>query len=468
MKTIIAATGKEKLDKAFASVSGYEVVDVVKTKKELEEIYGFYKSDILIVSDELKGSQSLKEILFRIKNNNKNVRIIYLAGAVDMKDEIRVNSLGYLVLVGIHDIVIESKFTMDSLKRILNEPKSFEDVKVLTKNIITSEPSADLIDFEENLDLDLEEDYDPYSKIFVISSLKPGSGKSTVASAMATAIAKYGKPKANGSKVKVALIEADLQNKSLGTMLQTEDTRWNLKVALDKIATLFNDDGEIIARAGEMDEANRIIKNCMKPYYHAKNLHVLSGSHVTSLAYKDVKPHYYIYLIETLLDDYDVIIIDSNSSSEHVTTEPIMYMAKTCYFLINLDFNNIRNAMSGKDELIRRKVYDKVKYVLNEDIEPNSVIGGTDIEELEFDKEQLRQSGFNVVAEIPLLPKSIALNRLYNGKPFVLDQDDYTLKARYEIFKICNEIWEIEGFKEIERCVLGINDISTKKKRWFF
>ena len=145
LKTMILATGIDKLDKAFSAVKGYEAVDIVKTKKDLEEIYNFYKADILIVSDQLRGSQSLKEILFKIINKNKNVRIIYLVGDINMRDENKVNSLGYLVLSGVTDIIVETKFNMETLVRILNEPKSFEDVSIFTKNITSSEVASSQI-----------------------------------------------------------------------------------------------------------------------------------------------------------------------------------------------------------------------------------------------------------------------------------------------------------------------------------
>ena len=273
IKSIVAATGNEKLDKAFSSVKGYEVVDIVKTKKDLEEICDFYNPNVLIVSEELRGSQSLKEILFRIINKNRDIRIIYLAGSVNMKDEARVNSLGYLVLAGVTDIIVETKFNMEVLNNILNKPKHFEDVKVFTKNITAAETVKEMIEFEEEVDPDIDDRYNPYDKIFTISSIKPGSGKSFVSTNVATAIARYGKKKPDGSRPKVAVIEADLQNLSVGTLLQVEDEKWNLKTAMDAIGTLFNEKGDLVGKASQMDEVNRIIKNCMKPYYHVKNLH---------------------------------------------------------------------------------------------------------------------------------------------------------------------------------------------------
>ena len=467
LKSILAATGKEKLDKAFSSVRGYEVVDIVKTKKDLEEVCDFYKPDILVVSEELRGSQSLKEMLFRIVSKNRKVRIIYLAGAVNMKDIERVNPLGYLVLAGITDIIVETRFNMEILTNILNNPKRFEDVQVFTRNITATENVTEVIEFDEDDDPDLDEEYNPYNKIFTISSIKPGSGKTFTSVNIATAVARYGKKKTNGQRPRVAIVEGDLQNLSVGTLLQVEDEKWNLKTALDAIETLFNEDGDLIAKSSQMDEVNRIIKNCMRPYYHVKNLDALTGSQISYSELQDVKPHYYIYLMEALLDDYDVIIVDSNSNIGHVTTEPVMYMANTCYYVLNLDFNNIRNNARYRKTLKEMKIFDKVKYILNEDIEENSSIAGTDIEALEFDKAHLKENGFDTVAEIPMIPKAIFLNRVHDGKPIVLDEEDYTLKARYQFFRVCNEIWEIEDFDKIERMAVGLDSINKKKKGFF-
>lgn len=465
IQTILTATGNEKMDKAFSSIRGYEVVDIIMSKKDLEGTCNFYNPDILIVSDLLKGSQSLREILFNIVNKNKKIRIIYLVGEVNHRDIDKFNALGYLVMAGIYDIVTEKKFNMEILSHILNNPKTLEDVKYFTKNISTNEVVLDSIEFEEEVDPDLDEGDNPYNKIFTFSSIKPGSGKTYVSVNVATAIAKYGKLKSNLERPRVCLIEGDFQNLSIGTLLQVQDEKKNLKTALDKIATLFNDEGDLIAKASQMDEVNKFVKSCFKPYYHVKNLEVLAGSQISYEALKSVKPHHFIYLMEAILDNYDVVIVDSNSSVEHKTTEPIMYMSKTCYYIITLDFNTLRNTARYKSTLRNMQILDKVKYVLNEDIEEDCPYSGTDIEPLEFGKEHLAEVGFETVANLPILPKSVFLNRIHDGKPVVLDNHDYTLKTRYEFFKICNQIWEIEGFSEIEREVVGLDKGGVVKKK---
>lgn len=465
VKTILSATGNEKMDKAFSSIRGYEVVDIIMSKKDVEKTCDFYKPDILVVSDLLKGSQSLKEVLFNISSRNKNIRIIYLVGEVNSRDTEKYNALGYLVMLGVYDIITEKKFNLQVLEEILNKPKSLEDVKHYTKNISVSEAVTESIEFEEEVDPELDDGYNPYNKIVTFSSIKPGSGKTYVSVNVATAIAKYGKLKSNKERPRVALIEGDFQNLSIGTLLQVQDNKKNLKTALDKISTLFNDDGDLIAKASQMDEVNKFVKSCFKPYYYVKNLDVLAGSQISYEALKSVKPQYFVYLMEAILDDYDVVIVDSNSSVEHKTTEPIMYMSKTCYYILNLDFNNVRNNARYKSTLRNMQILDKVKYILNEDIEDNCAIAGTDIEPLEFTKEHLSEVGFDVIANLPMLPKSVFLNRIHDGKPVVLEEKEYTLKTKYEFFKICNQIWDIEGFSELERRVIGIDDNSSPSRK---
>ena len=66
---------------------------------------------------------------------------------------------------------------------------------------------------------------------------------------MACGIAAYGRTKTDGMKPKVALVEADLQTLSIGTILNIEeDKRKNMKAAMEAISTVF-DKGNLIADA---------------------------------------------------------------------------------------------------------------------------------------------------------------------------------------------------------------------------
>lgn len=479
MKTMLLATGQTKLDTIIANKiapeTGYTVVGTVGYKNELLREIKNKKPSLVIVSKLLSGTDlTLLEYVLTVKREFPNVRIIYLAGEVNDKNKEKFNELATLVLSGIYDIVHEKTITVQLLSYLINNPKDREQVQYLLKYMKTNIVYEDeIVDIQEDEEVeDIEEN--GYKNVFVVSSIKPGTGKSFVSTNLATAIAKYGVRKSDGKPPRVALIEADLQNLSVGTLLQIEDNDLNLKTVMQKISTIITDDGKLIEDSIKIEAVNSYIKSCFKPYYHVKNLFALVGSQLTMGEVENIKPFYYIYLIDAILDDFDVIIIDSNSSLAHVTTYPLLRMCNTAYYVLNLDFNNVRNNSKYQETLSELEVFDKVKYILNEDIdkEYRQLIGRELIEDLIFQAEAVKESGFDTVAQIPEIPKEIFLNRLYEGKPVILDDTEYTLKARIEISKIADEIWNIDNFdwlnSEYEKYRNRVfNTVGTRKKGFF-
>ncbi len=281
----------------------------------------------------------------------------------------------------------------------------------------------------------------------IISSIKPGTGKSFLSVNVACAIARYGKKTKDGRPPRVALIEGDLQNLSIGTLLQLEDSKKNLKSVMDKISNIVTKEGDFIGNPYQVESVNEYIKSSFLPYGKLKNLECLVGSQLSFEEIEDIVPYYYVYLVEAIAMDFDVVIVDTNSALTHVTTFPLLQMAKNCFYILNLDFNNIRNNTRYRETLRSIGVLDKVKYVLNEDITKEVMKGKK--EELIYTSDHLHESGFDLVGKIPLIDKVIFLNRLYNGTPVVLDEGNpYTEPAKRELLKVANEIYPIEGFRE--------------------
>ena len=281
----------------------------------------------------------------------------------------------------------------------------------------------------------------------IISSIKPGTGKSFLSVNVACAIARYGKKTKEGRPPRVALIEGDLQNLSIGTLLQLEDSKKNLKSVMDKISNIVTKEGDFIGNPYQVESVNEYIKSSFLPYGKLKNLECLVGSQLSFEEIEDIVPYYYVYLVEAIAMDFDVVIVDTNSALTHVTTFPLLQMAKNCFYILNLDFNNIRNNTRYRETLRSIGVLDKVKYVLNEDITKDVMKGKK--EELIYTSDHLHESGFDLVGKIPLIDKIIFLNRLYNGTPVVLDEGNpYTEPAKRELLKVANEIYPIEGFRE--------------------
>jgi MinD-like ATPase involved in chromosome partitioning or flagellar assembly len=473
MKKVLVATGQKIIDDTIAKFDNYDVVSSVEYKSEVHEACEYFQPDILLIGEGLAGHESLMQVLLKLVKDFPNLRIVYLAGYVDLRDESKVGALGVLVMAGIYDIIHERKISVPMLRNILDNPKDAESMAYLTKRVkdFTSKTSKeDLIEFEIPEESKNEEDEDVYKNLHVVSSIKPGTGKSFLSTNIATAIAQLGVETKDGKKPRVGLIEADLQNLSVGTLLQIEDDKKNLKAVMDKIGTIVNDNG-LVGTLQQTEEVNDFIKSCFKPYYRVKNLEALVGSQLTFQEIESVKPYFYIYLLDAIANEYDVVIVDSNSSLTHVTTFPLLQMAKSCYYVLNLDFNNVRNNARYKDILKEMGILDKVKYVLNEDIvndASESLASGTEIEELIFTADHLDDSDFKLEARVPMLPKTVFLNRLYEGTPVVLDDKKYTLKARYELLKVANQIWPIKNFKEIEEEYLDMKNGNKKKKGLFF
>lgn len=470
-KTVLVATGLAAMDRAISNFEGYEVIANVEGKEELIEACNYCKPDILIVSDNLPGKISLMQLCLQIiANKESNIRIVYITSYLDMRDETRVNSLGMLVMAGIYDIIHEQKITPEMIKRCLDNPKTEEFMSYLTKKIKhegVRKTTGVVFVPEEN---DTEElDSDIYENMHVVSSIKPGTGKSFLSTNLAAAVAAFGVNTKSGKRPRVAIIEADLQNLSVGTLLQIEDDKHNLKSAMDRIRTIISPDGELKGTSQEIEEVNEYVRSCFKSYYKIKNLEALVGSQLTFQEIEDIKGEYYTYLLETIVNDYDVVIIDSNSSLTHVNTFPILHMAKYCYYVLNLDFNNVRNNVRYKTILAEMGIADKIRYVLNEDIvkDTNHLAAGEEYEDLIFSSEHLNDSKFKLEAKIPEIPKTVFLNRLYEGTPIVLDDKNYTLKARYEILKVANQIWPIQNFDKISADMEKRENEGKKKKGWF-
>mgnify|MGYP000864635228 CR=1 FL=1 len=461
---LLVATGSKEIDGAIQKFPKYETVGTVVYKDKLEETCDLLKPDILLTTEMLNGQEALAPILLKVKTKHPNLRIVYLSGEIDLKNEKEVNILSLLVMAGVFDIIHEKTMTFDMLIKALNTPKNREDVEFILKaaeKSLGQRKSSKEIEFiipEEYK----EEDENIRNNLFTISSIKPGTGKSFVSVNVATAIAQYGENLPNGKRPRVGLIEADLQNLSLGTLLQIEDDEKNIKNAMTKISEIISGTGELYGTARDIEEVNYYLKNSFVPYYHVRNLKALVGSQFTLEELEGVTSYHYSYLVDAVIDEFDVLIVDTNSALTHVTTFPLLHMSKYAYYILNLDFNNVRNNLRYKETLKNMGINDKVKYILNEDI-PGGYLKDSS-EELIFTAEHLEDSGFKLEARIPIIPKTIFLNRLYEGTPIVLDENGKNDNIRYEIFKIANQIYPIKDFHKIEE---KINNQNHKSKGFF-
>lgn len=491
MSKIFLAIGHPQMHEVIKKFTDVEVCGEVFSRKELPQTLGETRPDVLIVSEFLKEMTDLDLIPFLVQVREKMpmVRVIYLAGNMDNSNPIHRKRLQILIQAGIYDICTMNSISPRLLETYIYSPASIEAVSewIDRKKDSTESPSNEPSLYQTSLGAFVEEDQakilaaevmktiqeqdeDDYvlRNVFVVSSIKPGSGKSFVSSNLATAIAKFGAIGPHGRPPTVALIEGDLQNLSLGTLLSFQEDKHNLKTAIEKIDGIldrktlkFKSD----VTQQEIDEVDKIIKGCLKPYSKVKNLYALVGSQFKPDELKIVTAQHYIYLIETISELFDVVIVDTNSSLNHVTTYPLLQLANQCFYVLNLDYNNVHNNHRYRQKLGSLGIGNKLVYLLNEDVSQNK----DNKEKLHFGPDDLLKSGYDLSGRIPAIDKSVFLNRLHDGIPIILDESKLTLKARLEISKIADLIWPMANVEmlEAEYAKYEVRQLQDTKKNGF-
>lgn len=453
MERILIASKFSQIQKIAQQLEGFVVVGFTNNKENITPMLEQYEPNTLFVVDGLSGDGDVIDIMIQAKLTYHDLKIIFATGEVDKSNMLALDPLAKLTDYGIYDIYTSTRYNAKMIETMLRNKKTIQDVKDIrrfkndegNKSVLVLRPKAD-----------------GYNNIVAVSSIKPGTGKSFTSTNMAMAIAKYGKPKIDGSMPKVAIVEGDLQSLSVGTLLQLHNERYNLKAALAKVATIIDENGRFTVDEYRQREVKDFILRCFISHPEVPNLYALTGSQLSIREIDFVNPYQYFVMIKMVVDEFDLIIIDSNSSLEHRTTGPILQLAKTCFFVMDLDFCNVRSNLRYRQILEELGLTHKIRYVLNKDITPQLADSFT--EPLKYGARSLEADGFNLVAKFPMIDAAVISNRLYEGKPIILDKTRDTLFARMEISKLADSIWPMNNQFELNNELKGY----AKKKRGFF
>lgn len=467
MLELIVCTNKIELLSLFqeegALSSEYKMLASIKNKDlilpKVKELLNSGSNPTVLITEGVMSSSGIttSSVILKIKEECPTVRVVYIAGEVLGDDVARINVLGELVQAGVYDIYHQRRLNSVIIRSLLDNPKTREDVDYLTQYL------------DDGTDVS-----GGYKNVVMVSSIKPGSGKSMVAVNMAVAIAKYGVNTHSGRRPRVAIVEGDLQTLSVGTLLQIENPKRNIREALKAVAKVIDPEGYIIGTDEEIERIQKEILKCFVKHDSIDNLYALAGSHVSLNDLNAVNPHHYYFLIQSIVNYFDVIVVDTNSSLEHKSTGPLLELADHCYYLLDLDSNNIRNNIRYWKELKMLNVTDKIMYVLNRDISKGvESATGNLLEELSYSSKDVEASGFNLIAKIPMLDMSIAYNRIYRGSPLVLDTSEKVKDVRKALIDIANTTWRIDP--ELLRQSQGLqentqsynNKNKTGKKPWW-
>lgn len=452
MTKILLATGSAQLKVVIEKMSSFSIAGSAESREDLLNKCEAYSPDILLYSESLPSLKKINsvELLKNIKRRFPSLRIVYLSGFIKDDDSSRMRLLSSLVDAGIYDIYHERAITSREIINLLMHPKTKADVGYIQR---FNDSGSSLSDAREN----------GFKNIVIFSSIKPGSGKSFISVNVASAIAKYGRKKKDGTPPRVAIIEGDLQTLSVSTLLQLDDEERNLKSALAKVSEVVDKNGVLMGTDEEIEDVREYVLSCFLPFNKAPNLYALIGSNLSRSDISRINSYQYYFLIELIVDYFDIIIVDTNSALEHRTTGPLLELANTCFYILDLDYNNVRNNLRYQKELTEFGIIHKVKYILNRDI--NSKSPGNYTEKLDFTSEELASAGFTLEAKVPMIDPSVMYNRTYMGTPLIFDETQESQEARKELLFVADEIWPIEYSKDL---VKTKTKTKTKNKSSFF
>lgn len=407
---------------------------IASLKKEEGPSVLFYLCPIL-------KETSDENFLIRFHYRFPNTRILYVSPQIEIRSPSVNQQLSTFLYMGLYDIYEEKKLTKEKIETMLNNCMSYQDAEIYLDDLRKQKVNAE----EENpyIEGSLSPGYD---NIIAVTSIKPGSGKSFVAINLAAAIAKYGKKKKNEKRPKIALIEGNFQTLSINTLLQDGESDFDLINALKAVATILDEDGNVNASQEQIKKVKTFIMKSFVSYQSIPNLYILSPILFEGETYAElnhINPYHYFYMIESIVDEFDVIFIDSNSSLEHMTTGPILQLANICLYVIDLEYNNIKMNLRNKALLEQLGLQNKVRYILNRNqVEESS-------SKVEFEEEVLKKE-FHMIGKIPTIDDVIVYNHTKQGIPVILDKKTDTLIARMEITSIADKIWDMDNIKALK------------------
>ena len=310
MKRILPVSNIAGIGKLSQSASfrDYEFLEMMEEKDRVIPMLSKYRDedmpvDILWISEGVssESGMSTQSLLLDAKKLFPNLRIIYLAGNVAENDVARRTILAKLVKEGIYDIYIGEKLNSSLILDLLSRERTIDDVK-------------DLLKFDDAQ----KQEEKSYSKIITCSSVKPGSGKSMLATNMAIAIAKYGQIKKNGQKPRVAIVEGDLTSLSIGTLLNVKNSQYNMRAALQQAAKVVDSNGVITGTDDQLESVKHFIRKCFVQYGPVPNLYAMAVSSLDVSEMININPYQYYFMIQCIVGAFDVVWgIESHSLCYH-------------------------------------------------------------------------------------------------------------------------------------------------------
>lgn len=422
MQNIIVATKQEEIARVLERTPDFNIVGYFRDSKELENTFQdvFSKAEIFLATEDFEcADTSIYNYLINI-HNKYNIRVVYLMGN-EATSGIQ-KMLRKMVANGIYDILIGSELEFTKVVNLIKEPRSLSDVE----EILTSSGSEE------------------YPNIFTIYSLKPGVGKTTLATNIAVAIAKYGDKKRLRSgkfvEPRVLLIDGDLEKLSVSTLLRANNYDRNMLTALQKIAKEIGDGSNPINDT-DFELIKNFVKSCLCRYKECDNLYIMGANQITQEELGRLAPVHFYLMVQTLVKAFDVIIIDSNSAFDHLTTAALFELSGNIFLILDNNYSNIQNNLSYIKKLADMGYDDKIKFIVNKDLTRESELSC--LEDLEYDTSSIG----DLVIDYRIPFESIGVLRTIDYGGNLIVTSNKAEKAKKVILDIADSIWKIDKEK---------------------
>lgn len=243
--------------------------------------------------------------------------------------------------------------------------------------------------------------------VAAVWSAKPGIGKTFVAVNMGCIYAQAG--------LKTIIVDGDIFNLSVGIHLNLMDPNRTIEKALKESNVLK-------------------IKDYVLKHPKIPNLDILSGSEICRPEnYTGFPEGSMAKLINTLRENYDVIIIDTATDPAVMTTYEALKAANKVIAVLSLDHAVTFNTKKYLNLLRKIRIIDKkFRYILNKDF-PSSKVNKDVVE---------KALGVKIKHAIPNLYDKVT-ESIFESKPIMLYNTPATQQVRDALSKLASDIYPL-------------------------
>lgn len=345
-KNIISAVGSDIIFQELTKRE-YQVKEDIPYQEGIIEVLRNELADILIVSDMIEGEYDNFLFIKKIRESDKNIKIILIS---DNEDN---NYRNYLFKNGIYEVLTDGKFSIhDVINAIDREQKNIEE---LSREVITLKKE---LDKKEQIITEVKLIPKIQRQEIITVSGTEGSGKSTFITQLSILLAKQ-------SNAKILVMDLNTASAGLYQYLGVKNTPDSPEYILpkDKSSSLNYMIDSIDKRTFDSQVFERYIIKSKK----FQNLDILTGNSSLYICKNVLDREYYIRILEKAKQLYDFILIDTSSNIFLDSTQFAVNVATKIFFITEANYISFT-----KTEKILKEIYKvwevknaKIRVIIN-------------------------------------------------------------------------------------------------------